>query len=161
MTFKVGLLFLAFLSASCFSVRSQTTATLPQKPMALSGTIYDPFGAVVPGAVISASNKSAGVFRTSTDVEGSYRLNLLAGNYEIAITAPGFEKLVYKDLRIVNSTFGKMNFDLVIEGSTNHEPCGYGGDQCFDDEVPKDITTSPPLIETKIQTRPAPKKPAR
>lgn len=139
---------------------SQNTVAPPQKPIAISGTIYDPYGAVVTGAEIIARNKIPEVFRTRTDVEGKYQLDLTPGAYEISITSPGFRKLVYSDFQIADSTAATKDFQLVIALPTDHEPCGYAG-ACFDDEIPEGVTSSPPLVETGIQMRPAPKKPPR
>src|ERR1700682_3689193 len=57
-----------------------------------SGTVTDASGAVIPGAQISITNVATGVTRSvTTDTAGFYSSpNLLPGNYEITVSAPGF-----------------------------------------------------------------------
>jgi hypothetical protein len=59
----------------------------------ISGTIYDPQGAVVSGAQVKAKNIETGaVFTATTDNSGSFRFNLLpAGTYTVDVTAQGFK----------------------------------------------------------------------
>jgi len=56
------------------------------------GTIVDPSNAAVPNAQVSIKNTETGLNRdVSTDGSGFYTVpNLLPGNYEITVTAPGF-----------------------------------------------------------------------
>jgi hypothetical protein len=58
----------------------------------LSGTVTDQSGAVIPNAQISIKNVATGVTRNiGGDAAGFYTApNLLPGNYEIAVSAPGF-----------------------------------------------------------------------
>src|SRR3984893_16968887 len=58
----------------------------------LSGTITDTSGAVVPNADVQIKNSATGIIKTvTTSTEGFYTApNLLPGNYEVAISAPGF-----------------------------------------------------------------------
>ena len=64
---------------------------------ALSGTITDPSGAVIPGATVTATN-SRGVLvgSATTDSRGQYRMEDLApGNYRIEAQARGFESQLF------------------------------------------------------------------
>jgi hypothetical protein len=58
----------------------------------LTGTVSDSSAAVIPGAQISTKNVATGVTRSAaTDAAGFYTApNLLPGNYEITVSAPGF-----------------------------------------------------------------------
>src|SRR5216683_3123104 len=58
----------------------------------LSGTITDPSGAAIAGAMVSITNKATGVARAVTaDSAGFYSApNLLPGDYEVTATASGF-----------------------------------------------------------------------
>ncbi len=62
----------------------------------LSGIITDPSGAVIPGAQVSALQKSTGIRReTTTNDEGLYSLtNLPPGEYEIKVQSTGFSTKV-------------------------------------------------------------------
>jgi hypothetical protein len=59
----------------------------------ISGTVIDPQGAVVSGAQVKAKNEqTGGVFTTTSDSSGNFRLNLLSvGTYNIEVTAQGFK----------------------------------------------------------------------
>src|SRR5580765_251972 len=59
---------------------------------ALSGTIKDPSGAAVPGAMITAVSSATGQVRTTTTSQtGGYSFTLLqTGEYLVVIEAPGF-----------------------------------------------------------------------
>ena len=68
--------------------RSQTAGT-----GALTGTITDPSGAVVPNAMVTATNLDTGQARTATTgADGTYKINLLTpGNYKVRFEAGGFK----------------------------------------------------------------------
>jgi Carboxypeptidase regulatory-like domain len=59
---------------------------------ALSGTVTDPSGGLVPSATISVRNTATNVTReVTTDSAGFYTVpNLLPGTYEITVSAGGF-----------------------------------------------------------------------
>ncbi len=59
----------------------------------ISGTVIDPQGAVVSGAQVKAKNEqTGGVFTTTSDNSGNFRLNLLpVGTYNVEVTAQGFK----------------------------------------------------------------------
>src|SRR5437868_693536 len=59
----------------------------------ISGSVVDPQGAVVSGAQVKAKNvETGGVFTTTSDSAGIYRLNLLpVGTYNVEVTAQGFK----------------------------------------------------------------------
>lgn len=60
---------------------------------ALSGTITDPTGAVIPGATVVATNSAAEIVRrVATDNRGQFRMEgLVPGSYRIEAQATGFE----------------------------------------------------------------------
>src|SRR5438105_2830631 len=61
----------------------------------IRGVITDATGAVIPGATVSATNVATGVVtsRTTTGA-GQYLLSpLAAGEYTVAVSAPGFRNL--------------------------------------------------------------------
>jgi hypothetical protein len=79
-----------FQSNSAYSSQAQ-----PDKPVfasTLVGTIKDPNGAVIAGATISILNREANLsLYTSTSDDGTFRFDgLVAGVYEVRVTAPGF-----------------------------------------------------------------------
>jgi Carboxypeptidase regulatory-like domain len=60
----------------------------------ITGAVYDPTGATVPGAPIVAHNNATGVdVNTTSSSAGDFRFeNLAIGTYTITVTAPGFAK---------------------------------------------------------------------
>jgi hypothetical protein len=61
---------------------------------ALSGTITDSSGAVIPGATVTATNFDATLVRSAqTDGRGQFRIdNIAPGGYRLEAQAPGFQK---------------------------------------------------------------------
>src|SRR6266481_3017315 len=62
----------------------------------ISGTVTDPQGAVVSGAVVKATQQDTGAsFKTTSDSSGSFRFNLIPpGQYKVEATAQGFKTSV-------------------------------------------------------------------
>src|SRR2546427_6077196 len=88
MRFRNVFLLLFFTSLlSVQSLMAQTAGT-----GALTGTIKDPSGAVVPNATVTLTSNDTGAARTTTtSADGSYKFNLLpTGNYKVRIEAAGF-----------------------------------------------------------------------
>ncbi|MFL6306019.1 MAG: carboxypeptidase regulatory-like domain-containing protein [Candidatus Sulfotelmatobacter sp.] len=78
-------------TAPTFKVSSRPTAIAGS---ALSGTITDPSGAVIPGATVTATNFDATLVRSAqTDGRGQFRIdNIAPGGYRLEAQAPGFQK---------------------------------------------------------------------
>ena len=97
----------------------------------LSGTIYDPNGAVVASAQIRAIDEKGHTVSAKSDFEGSFVLKLVPGIYALDVSAPGFLTIKYNEYLVVNSTKGKMTMDFVMFGGKYHEPCGVSGSDCL------------------------------
>jgi len=118
----------------------------------LSGVIYDPAGAVVVGAEVKVINAAGKAHVAKSNSEGAYSLELHPGVHSINVSQSGFITLRIEEYLVVRSTFGKMNYDFVLFGSRNHEPCGYSGADCLSkkDLVDKiTVTPSPSLKKIK------------
>jgi hypothetical protein len=78
-------------TAPILRVSSRPTATAGS---ALSGTITDSSGAVIPGATVTATNFDATLVRSAqTDGRGQFRIdNIAPGGYRLETRAPGFQK---------------------------------------------------------------------
>src|SRR5262249_5671074 len=87
----------------------------------ITGTIGDPAGAVVAGAPVEARNVETGtVYQAATSATGHYTLSQLpAGNYDLAVTVPGFKKYVRQ--HIVVSVAVTLRIDANLEVGTNTE----------------------------------------
>src|SRR5690242_15961191 len=82
-------LFISFLlMATAPFLAAQTAGT-----GALTGTVTDSSGAVVPNATVTATSVDTGQARTATTgADGAYAIGLLSpGNYRVKFEAPGFK----------------------------------------------------------------------
>lgn len=87
---------------------------------AITGTVSDPAGAVVPTAPVAARNTESGAqYETVTTATGNYTLaSLPAGVYELSVSANGFNKFVQQGLRVQVAI--TIRVDVVLKvGSTN------------------------------------------
>jgi hypothetical protein len=69
---------------------------------AITGTVADKTGAVIPGALIAATNDATGITVTTTSTgAGDFTFsNLDAGIYSVTTSAKGFEKLAQKNIHV-------------------------------------------------------------
>ncbi|HYO62299.1 MAG TPA: TonB-dependent receptor, partial [Pyrinomonadaceae bacterium] len=104
------------LALTCALVAITTPAALAQSQATtgdIEGRVVDPQGAVVAGAVVTATNKATGLERNATaDGEGNYRVVLLPpGPYSVRASAPNFTAAAAE----VNVTVGsKTALDLAL-----------------------------------------------
>lgn len=91
MTFKKIFAMLALMTAATMSY-GQATST---NGGSIQGTIADPSGAAIPGAVVIIADPEIGYSRTvATDKSGYYSVGpLVPGSYSISVSAPNFEGL--------------------------------------------------------------------
>jgi len=84
-----------FISVFAVAAYGQSTATL-------FGRIFDPDGAVVPGATITMVNRATSeAWTAQTDVQGNYQIAALpAGSYRIEVAAAGFQSQVVESASI-------------------------------------------------------------
>jgi len=82
----------------------------------LVGTIYDPTGAGIPGATITATNNATGITATTTSTStGQYRLgNLAVGSYKLAVVAKGFAKAEVNNVPVELNKAGTANVTLQV-----------------------------------------------
>jgi len=125
--------YLAYLTLLlCFSI-----ASFAQQPTAtLTGVVSDPNGAVIPNATISASNKATGFSRiTTTNADGVYSFSSLpVGNYEVKISAQGFETKV-SEFPVSLSVGQTITLDGVLKIGVTY--------------TTTDLTAEMPLVDTQ------------
>jgi hypothetical protein len=82
----------------------------------LVGTVTDQTEAVVPRAAIAITNKATGGTReTTTDDAGRYSLvNVLAGSYELKVTATGFRPLTRTDVAVTINVVTRVDVKLEV-----------------------------------------------
>src|SRR6185369_6173560 len=83
---------------------------------ALTGTVTDSTGAVVPNVVITASSNATGQERTATTgTDGTYRLELLPpGNYRMKFSAPGFKTAELASVDVVVTEIATLDRALEV-----------------------------------------------
>ena len=92
-------------------------ASYGQVTAGMAGVVADQTGAVVPGAVVTLTNKATGVKLTQTTSGiGSYRFTEVppGAGYEASFSAKGFTTLVVKDIYLIVATVRTQNATLSI-----------------------------------------------
>ena len=101
---------------------------------AISGTVADATGAVVPGASVTATNVGTNVATTrSSSDAGYYEITpLIPGKYTVTVTAKGFE--VFKQENMVIDAMHVTGLDLVLQAGSESQTIV--------------VTAAPPALET-------------
>jgi hypothetical protein len=83
---------------------------------ALSGVVTDASGAVIPGALVSATSEASGYAATATtDEQGRYGFaNLPSGNYRVEFSSPGFRKGMLQGLLLGRGHEQVQNMTLQV-----------------------------------------------
>src|SRR5712664_1477913 len=89
----------------------------------ISGTVADPQGAVVSGALVKATNTATGsTHTTTTDNSGLFRFNLIqAGDYSLEISATNFKTATQTNILVAvgrDSGLGTIKLTLGETSST-------------------------------------------
>jgi Carboxypeptidase regulatory-like domain len=102
---------------------------------AVKGTVTDPQGSAVVGAVVSVKDLDQGAIRTATtDSNGEFQVRLVRpGNHQITVEARGFSQYLIKDVQLTVGQTATYEIKLEVAGVKT--------------EVV--VTTSSPLIEVE------------
>jgi len=110
MRFSLRLALLLAFCLSAFSVYAQQTG--------INGTVTDPSGAVVPGAEVHATQIGGASFTATTNSAGVYVIPaLIAADYMVSATAPGFGRVEKKITILIGQTVA-VNFTLPLASAT-------------------------------------------
>src|ERR1700682_2322 len=95
------------------SARAQVSASI-------KGIVTDPSGAPVPAATVTTKNTGTGAERSAiTDDGGRYQIVWLAvGQYEVAVTKPGFQEAIRSGIRLVVSQEAGVDLRLQVSAVT-------------------------------------------
>src|ERR1700731_4858311 len=95
-------------------------STWGQATTSVRGTIVDPSGKAVAGAVVVLANSESKIERTTTTEEqGEYQFLLVPpGTYRLSVTAPGFRRYEQTDLQLLVNTPTTANVQLTIGGAS-------------------------------------------
>jgi hypothetical protein len=101
---KVPRLIVLSLLAACLAFGQDARGTM-------SGTVTDPQGSMVPGAAVRLTNFGTNVSaKLASNASGSYEARLLLpGDCEVAVEAPGFQRLAGTNLRERREEEGGFN----------------------------------------------------
>jgi len=113
-SFSQSLAFCLLVIVTAFEVFAQSAST-----GALTGTVTDPTGAVVPKATITLRNNGTSQLLTAvTDLEGLYRFSLLPpGQYELRVEMAGFAPHILREVMIQISEVRRIPVKLAVKGA--------------------------------------------
>ncbi len=140
-----GILCLALLVLTVFSrpvaLNAQSTTQ-----GAIAGTVMDPSGAVIGGAVITIQNTATNAqFKATADGSGFFNVPLLEpGTYEVSVTAPGFASYRAENVLVVVSQLTTVNPRLAVASSST--------EVVVTEQTPEMNTQSPDFTDT-LNTR--------
>ncbi|MGB6729152.1 MAG: carboxypeptidase-like regulatory domain-containing protein, partial [Terracidiphilus sp.] len=126
-----GILLIAFLHSA-----EHATAQAPSPSASLHGTVLDPSGAAIAGALVTVKGAGRGV-QTDSDADGQYSLRgLRPGNYSVEAKAKGFDAFRLDHVAIAAGESRVLDLKLTIAvekeevtvAGTN-EQVGVGADQ--------------------------------
>jgi hypothetical protein len=149
MKYLVSLLLLLAASVSSFA-----------QSISLTGTIFDPTGALVTSGQIKAVDEKGSALIGASNSDGQFEVKLIPGIYALEVSAPGFITVKQTEFLVINSTTGKMAIDFVLFGGKYHEPCGYSGADCLPAKSlirSYEVIYSPKLKDIRDEFAPVPK----
>jgi hypothetical protein len=97
---------LVLLFAFCASLAAQESLST------IRGTVFDPSGAIVAGAVIAVDelNTNIRVRSVPSDNQGNFEMpGLKPGSYRLSATQPGFKKFVVDDIHLLSSQVRRVD----------------------------------------------------
>jgi hypothetical protein len=105
-----------------FSVSVLLTAAYGQSTSTVFGKVFDPAGAVVPGATIVMANVATGEERsTRSDGEGNYLIPFLPdGVYRIEVEALGFQKQVIESVSVDVGRTVAQDFRMQVDNGSEY-----------------------------------------
>lgn len=108
----------------------------------ITGTVFDPQGALVPGATVTATDNATGaVFTCATSSEGSFTLpGLPFGTYTVVVTAQGFAKWETTNVRVITAQESAVKATLKVGAPT--ETVTVEAAQVLIDTTTAEITTN-------------------
>ena len=94
------------------------SAAAQQITATISGTITDPNGAAVPGAIVTATSIETGLAKNATTgEEGNYTITFLQpGSYNISVNKTGFSQITRENIRLEVAQTASIDLALGVSG---------------------------------------------
>jgi hypothetical protein len=108
---------LSALAALCLTYCAGTMPSYAQVIYgSVVGTVSDPSGSVIPGAVVTLVSKEQGTSRTDTaDGGGRYNFgNVVPGKYDVKVAAPGFKGFTANNIDVTPNTIARIDPKLDV-----------------------------------------------
>ena len=107
-----------FLLLSLFCLAASSSAQTSKG--FITGSVFDPNAAVVPGATITITNANTGAVRqTQSQADGNYRFDAVdSGVYTLEVSASGFENLRNESVVVSAAQTTEINLQLTVAGAT-------------------------------------------
>ncbi|HEX9200696.1 MAG TPA: carboxypeptidase-like regulatory domain-containing protein, partial [Acidobacteriaceae bacterium] len=86
----------------------------------ITGTVSDPAHAIIPRAMVRATNIETGVqYESVTTQTGDYTISQVpAGAYSLSVEAPGFNRFVQQGIRIYVAQSARIDVVLQVGGTS-------------------------------------------
>ena len=125
----------AALACLCFVLLQGRSAFGQVDEGAITGTVLDTSGAVVPNAQVTLKNTDVGLtLETKSSASGSYTFSpLRIGHYTVTVTAPGFATTTQKNLTLQVAQVLQVNVQLKLGQASETV----------------EVSTAPPLLQTE------------
>ncbi len=152
MEFKTCLRSASFVVLLIFILVNACPAAAQRLDGTISGTVKDPSGAVIPGAVITIIGDAIGATRTVVTSEAGYYSapNLLVGSYKVKIDVAGFAPYVRSNVQVQAAQVTEVTAELTVLGNEQTIQVHDGADlvqaqssqltKSFDDKIVTEIS---------------------
>src|SRR5205823_796125 len=92
-----------------------TTAVFAQNA-SVTGSVSDSAGGLIPGVEVAATNINTGVVSmTISNETGAYNFaSLQPGTYKLSASLPGFQTVIFNDVRLSQDQQVRFNFELKV-----------------------------------------------
>jgi outer membrane receptor protein involved in Fe transport len=122
----------------------------------LSGTITDESGAAIPKTAVSITNVATGVTtNVATNVQGIYNApNLLPGNYQVTVSAPGFQTAIESGVILTVGSQQVLNIAMKVGTVTEKvEVAGQAPDVQLASPTNSTVISSNTIVELPLNGR--------
>jgi hypothetical protein len=116
---------------------------------AISGTVHDPVGAVVPNASVTITNTDTNTtYSATTNADGRFIYPALTlGNYQVSVSAPGFKEAVQSGVTVSIGTTATLDIALEVGQTSQSVTVSSNAQQIQTESTDVGTTVAPKLIQ--------------